>query len=349
MHTPKLVVFLAAASLVAACHAQKADAPAAPAAKPVVLAYANFPPAATFPCVQMEQWRTEVEKRTAGRVKVQTFPGGTLLGAKEIFDGVVAGTADIGCFAMSYQPGRFPVTEAVDLPHFFPSARVATEVLADVIEKYQPAEFAKVKVLTVFTCPPAGIMSSKPVNTLADLANMSLRSSGTGADAMKRLGATPVAMPQSETPDALQKGVVKGVVSSVEVLKDMNYAAYCPYLYPAALNTIGFAVVMNKAKYESLPAESKQVLDALFREHAQWTADYVDGHAAEAVVWAQKQPKPVTVATVTDADRVAMAKSFAPLFDAYVERVAKAGVPGKEILACVAERKAAHTAPAAVK
>jgi TRAP-type C4-dicarboxylate transport system substrate-binding protein len=60
------------------------------------LTYANFPPAATFPCVQMEHWAKEVEKRTGGKVKVQTFPGGTLLAAKNILDGVISGLADIG-------------------------------------------------------------------------------------------------------------------------------------------------------------------------------------------------------------------------------------------------------------
>jgi TRAP-type C4-dicarboxylate transport system substrate-binding protein len=62
----------------------------------IKLTYANFPPAPTFPCVQMERWAKEVGDRTKGKVKVQTFPGGTLLPAKNIFDGVMAGTADIG-------------------------------------------------------------------------------------------------------------------------------------------------------------------------------------------------------------------------------------------------------------
>src|SRR5512136_38374 len=82
----------------------------------ITLKYANLPPATTFPCVQMERWAKEVEKRTNGKVKVQTFPGGTLLPAKNIFDGVIAGTADIGNFCMSSQPGRFSVSQAVDLP-----------------------------------------------------------------------------------------------------------------------------------------------------------------------------------------------------------------------------------------
>jgi TRAP-type C4-dicarboxylate transport system substrate-binding protein len=79
----------------------------APARAQIKLTYANFPPAPTFPCVQMEEWKKEVEKRTGGKVAIQTFPGGTLLPAKNIFDGVITGTADIGNFAMSYQPGRF--------------------------------------------------------------------------------------------------------------------------------------------------------------------------------------------------------------------------------------------------
>ena len=62
----------------------------------IKLSYANFPPAPTFPCVQMERWKKEVEKRTNGKVAVSTYPGGTLLGAKNMMDGVIAGQADIG-------------------------------------------------------------------------------------------------------------------------------------------------------------------------------------------------------------------------------------------------------------
>src|SRR5512145_3156179 len=186
----------------------------------VKLTYANFPPASTFPSVQMERWAKEVEKRTNGEVKIQTFPGGTLLSAKNIFDGVISGTADIGNFAMSYQPGRFPVSEAVDLPLGFKSARVASLVLYDLIEKYKPKEFEKVKILTLFTCPPANLMTSKPVKSLKDLKGMEIRVSGTSVDVLKNLGGSGIAMPQSDTPEALQKGVVKGNFSSMEVLKD---------------------------------------------------------------------------------------------------------------------------------
>jgi TRAP-type C4-dicarboxylate transport system substrate-binding protein len=314
-------------------------APTAPmAAGPIKLTYANFPPASTFPCVQMERWAKEVEKRTNGKVKIQTFPGGTLLPAKNIFDGVINGTADIGNFAMSYQPGRFPVSEAVDLPLGFTSARVASLVLYDIIEKYRPREFEKVKVLTLFTCPPADLMTSRPVRRIADLKGMELRSSGTGADVVKALGGIPIAMPQSDTPEAIQKGIVKGIVSSLEVLKDMNYAAYTPYATDANLFVVSFAVVMNRDKWNALPADVKKTLEALGREQAEWTGRYVDDHVKEALVWS-KQKYNHQVFQLSAADRAEIQKRVKPIIDNYVSRVSGQGVAGAKIIADIQSLK----------
>ena len=105
--------------------------PATVSAEPIKLSYANCPPAPTFHCVQMERWKQEVEKRTSGKVVVNTFPGGTLLGAKNMMDGVIAGQADIGNLCMAYQPGRFIVTNATSLPLGIPNARVGSLVLWD--------------------------------------------------------------------------------------------------------------------------------------------------------------------------------------------------------------------------
>ena len=100
-------------------------------ASEVTLTYANFPPAPTFPCVQMERWAKEVRERTKGKVEVKTFPGGTLLGAKNMYDGVLKGVADIGCLATAYQPGRFVFFEVMDLPFLFKSGAEASLAMWD--------------------------------------------------------------------------------------------------------------------------------------------------------------------------------------------------------------------------
>ena len=286
----------------------------------ITIKYANFPPASTFPCVQMERWAREVEKRTGGKVKVQTFPGGTLLPAKNIFDGVVAGMADVGNFAMSYQPGRFPVSEAIDLPVGFRSARAASMALFDLVQKYQPKEFAKVKVLTLFTCPPADFMTKKPLKSLQEIKGLELRTSGTGTDVLKRIGAIPIGMPQSEAPEAIQKGIVKGNVSSMEILKDFNFSAYLPYATEANLFVVSFAVVMNKEKWNSLPDDVKKVIDGLAREQAEWTGAYVDNHVRDALDWSKKKYNHQVI-RLSDADQKELARLTQPMIDEYVRKI----------------------------
>lgn len=312
-------------------------------AETISLTYANFPPAVTFPSVQMERWADEVEKRTQGRVKIRTFPGGTLLGAKNMLEGVTAGTADIGNFAMSYQPGRFPVAEAVDLYQGFTSARVASLMLLDLVEKYQPKEFEKVKILTLFTCPPTNLMTKTPVKSLEELKGMELRVAGTSAEILKLLGGTPVAMPQSETPEALQKGVVKGIVSSLEILQDFKFAAYTPYVTLVDLPVVSFAVVMNKAKWEALPAEVQQVMNDLVREQAEWTGTYVDAHVAEALAWSEKEYQ-LQQFRLPPAEQARIATLLAPLTADYIKKVSAQGLDGEQIVKDVQAFKAKYEA-----
>ena len=302
-----------------------------PAQAQIKLTYANFPPAPTFPCVQMERWKTEVEKKTSGKVAVQTFPGSTLLNPKNMFEGVISGTADIGCLAMSYQPGRFPISEAIDQPVGFSSAKAASLALYDLIEKYNPKEFEQVKIITLFTCPPANIMTIKPVKSLKDLKGLELRVGGTQADIIKNLGGIPVAMPQSDTPEALQKGTVKGHVSSMEVLKDFNYAAYTANATIANLWVVTFAVVMNKQKWESLPADVKKVFDDLRTEQAVWTGKYVDDHVIEAIQWS-KEKYNLQIFELPANEKAEIPKILAPIISDYVKKVTAAGLPGDQIV-----------------
>ena len=310
-----------------------------PAQAQIKLSYANFPPAPTFPCVQMERWKTEVEKRTAGKVKVDTYPGSTLLSAKNMFDGVIAGTADIGCLATSYQPGAFPVVEAVDLPLGWPNATVASATLWDLVDKYKPKEFEKVKVLTMFTCPPANIMSMKAVRSLADIKGYELRASGTGAKILELLGAAPVAMPQSDVPEALQKGVIKGNVSSMEVLKDFKYAEYCRHVTSNVnLFVVSFAVVMNPAKWNSLPDDVKKVFDDLGKEQAIWTGQYVDNHVKEALKWSKETFKDFQMYTLSKNELSKWYALLKPMNDKYLKDY-EAKIPTKAILDDVMKSK----------
>jgi len=302
------------------------------AADPIKLTYANFPPAPTFPCVQMERWKKEVEKRTGGKVAVSTFPGGTLLDAKNMMDGVIAGTADIGCLCMAYQPGRFMVTNATALPLGFPDATVASLVLWDLYKKYKPEEFSKVKALTMFACAPANIYAKVPVKTQADLKGLQLRASGHVAELLKLLGATPVGMPQSETPEALQKGVVKGAVSSLETLMDFKYAELCKYVTIFDGPIYPFAVVMNKDSWAKLPKDVQKVMDDLGTEQSKWTGQYMDDHVKKSLDWSKQNHK-IEITTLSKEEKAKWDKAVQPMIGKWAEEAKAKGLPADAILA----------------
>lgn len=305
--------------------------PAPAMAGPIKLSYANFPPAPTFPCVQMERWKKEVEKRTGGKVAIDTYPGGTLLGAKNMIDGVIQGQADIGCLCMAYQPGRFVITNATSLPLSIPDARVASLVLWDLYKKYQPAAFSKVKVLTMFTCAPANIMSKKPVRTLDDIKGMDLRASGGAAQILKAWGANQVGMPMSATPEALQKGVVQGLFSSLEVMKDFKFAEFCRYATLTNTVIYPFGVVMNMDSWNKLPKDVQKVMEDLGTEQAEWTGTYMDNHVTDSIAWSKKTYD-VEFIKLTKKDLAAWNKMLKPITDKWIKGAKEKGLPARAII-----------------
>ena len=317
---------------------------AAPAAgaDPVTLSYANFPPAPTFPCVQMERWKQEVESRTQGQVQIDTFPGGTLLDAKDMMDGVIAGQADIGCLCMAYQPGRFVVTNATSLPLGIPNARVGSRVLWDLYQKHQPQEFAAVKVLTMFTSAPANIMSKKPVRSLADLKGLDLRASGGAAEILKAWGANQVGMPMSATPEALQKGVVQGLFSSLEVMKDLKFAEICKYATLTDTVIYPFAVVMNLERWNALPPAVQQVMDDLRLEQAEWTGTYMDNHVQEALNWSRDTHQ-VEFIALSEAEKAEWSRLLQPITDQWVQTNGADNFPAAAIVGDIRALIQQHT------
>ncbi len=304
----------------------------APARADVIkLNYANFPPAPTFPCVQMERWKVEVEKRTNGQVQVNTFPGGTLLEAKGMMDGIIAGQADIGNICMAYQPGRFIVTNATSLPVGIKTAKKGSLALLQLYEKYQPEEFKDVVVLAMFTNTPGNLMTKTPVRTLADLKGMDLRSSGGANDILKAWGGNPVGMPMPATVEALQKGTVKGLFSSLEVMKDFKFAEICKYVTLTETGIYPFAVIMNKAKYAALPEDVKKVFMDLKEEQSLWTGNYIDELIAEANKWSKEEHK-VEFITLSDEEAAKWDALLTPITDAWIKEAKAKGLPAEEII-----------------
>lgn len=308
-------------------------APLAAPAADITLTYAFFAPAGTFPGKQMQHWADELTKRTNGKVAVKTFPGGTLLGAREMYDGVSKGVADIGLGAPSYDPGRFPLTSGVSLPLGFPNATVASRTLWELTKEFQPKEYENFKVIAMFTTEPGYIQSRRPAGTAAELAGMKLRAAGTGVPVLKALGAAPVGMPMPEVPQSVQTGVIDGTMTSREVLQDFKLAETLKYVtdYPTVVVT--FAAVMDRKRWDALPADVKKVFDELGPEMAVWTGNYHDNeNVGGALAWAKKEHK-LQIVPVSAQERAAWDAKLKPMEEEWVKEMTAKGLPAAKYLA----------------
>lgn len=235
------------------------------------LTFSIFFPPTHEQAVAAADFAQEVEERTDGRVKITTFPGGTLTKAPQVYDGVVNGISDMGNSCFAYTRGRFPVTAALDLPVGYPNGKVASQVVHQFVKKINPPELQDVKVLYVHAHGPGLLHTQEPVRSLEDLKGMKIRATGLSAKVVEALGAVPVAMPQPGTYEALQKGVVEGTLGPIEVLKGWKQGEVIDYTTEAF--DIGYTtamfVVMNRSAWDSLPTEVQQVIDEVSEE---WVA-----------------------------------------------------------------------------
>ncbi len=305
------------------------DAPA----KNVKLTYSNFFPPTHIQSKLPEAWCKEVEKRTQGRVKVQYFAGQTLLKAKQTYDGVVDGIADIGTSVLAYTRGRFPVMSAVDLPFGYTSGEEATAVANALFNKFKPKEFDDTKLMYLHAHGPGFIHTRrKPVAKLEDLKGLKIRSTGMSAQVVKALGATPVPMPMPESYQSLQKGVVDGSAYPVEANKgwklgEVTDFATCAY---SAAYTTAFFVVMNKDKWNAIDPKDQAIIEQINKEWAVKHGKAWDTSDMAGMRFFIQQGNSAIGLGKKESER--WKKAVAPLIDDYAKKMDEKGIDGKAVI-----------------
>jgi TRAP-type C4-dicarboxylate transport system substrate-binding protein len=239
------------------------------AAQEVTLKVHHFlPPPSTAQKQLIEPWAKRVEEQSNGRIKVEIYPSMQLGGKPpQLFDQVRDGVADVVWTVAGYTPGRFPKLEVIELP-FVPGTAKATSAAAqEYYQTYAKDELADVHPILVHVHAPGTFhMKDKPIRTLEDLKGAKIRvPSRPINDALAALGATPVGMPVPQVPEAIQRGVVDGAVLPYEVTRPLRVHelvnSHTEFAGDRGLYTVVFLFLMNKDKYDSLPADLKKVID----------------------------------------------------------------------------------------
>ncbi len=219
--------------------------------------------------VMLKTWCDNIAKDSNNRLNCQIYPSMQLGGTPaQLYDQARDGVADVVWTLPGYTAGRFPSMEVFELPFMMTNAEATSRAAWDYYEAHAKEEFKDVKILAVHVHGPGNIFTAKKqIKTLADIKGLKLRApTRLTTKLLATLGATPVGMPVPQIPDALSKGTIDGAVIPYEVapgLKIDELAKFTaePDRSAPALYTALFVVPMNKAKYDSLPADLKAVID----------------------------------------------------------------------------------------
>lgn len=288
------------------------------------------------------EWIARIEEQTGGRVDITPYWGGALISSREGVDELAAGVADISYIAPIYARSGYDLNRLV--PGMFYGYTDPLKVLDVYMELWgaYPAfeeELAGVHVVGYNVGTPMHLLlREKPVQSLADLQGLRIRSAVDFIGPLAAYGAEGVTMPMTETYPALEKGVVDGVIAPYEALKSLSFAEVVGF-YSELPHSRGAypSRAVNGDVWASLPDDIKAVFDA----NAEWLSlrTLEVAQAAEEAGRAYGVEKGVQFNAVDPAVVAEYSSAFAPAIEKVAAGLDAMGKPGSEILARI---RAAH-------
>ncbi len=296
----------------------------------------------------MEDWGSSVEKASNGTIKYKIFPSQQLGKAFDHYDMARDGIADFTYVNPGYQPGRFPIIAAGELPFLIGNAKGGNRAVDAWYRKYAATEMKDVKYCFSFILDPLTWHSkTKKITVPGDIKGMKVRpSQATVAAWVTLLGGTNVQASATEVRDVMEKGVAEAVTFPWGSVPLLGVDKVTKYHIDAPIHTVTFQWLMSPTTYNNMSAAQKKVID----DHCttEWAGRFADPWADYERAGLEKvkalpghEVYPITAAQLDE-----WKKSAEPLHAKWAEAVRKAGGDPdaimKELNATLAQYKAMY-------
>lgn len=289
------------------------------------LKFANFtPPFHTINASVIEKLNADLSAATDGAVTVRGYHGGELgAGPVEQYVRVVQGVADLGWGLPGYTSSQFEKTMIVELPNAIPLDAPGYEALWAAYDEHLAGEFPGTVPVALWTSEPnIFIMKDAVIRTPDDLAGLKVRVAGaTAAQVAEALGATPVQMPINQVYNALQTGLIDGVITGASTLSDFKLDEVAnSYTLGANLGRLAFYTVMNQGTYDAMTDAQKEALMGM-RAAVSESAETSWNATADAAIAAARETGDNTFVDLDEAGAEAFANAVAEVVNGYVGQV----------------------------
>ena len=208
-------------------------------------------------------WAADIEKESGGTIKSTLFPSEQLGKAMDHYDMARDGIADFAYVNPGYQPGRFPIIAAAEMPFLLANAKGGSAGLDAWYRPYAPTEMKDVHFCFAFALDPGTWHSrTKKIVMPEDIKGMKIRpANATLGEFVTMLGGTNVQASAPEAREVLERGVADAITFPWQstilfgIDKVVKYDMDMPFWSGI------FVWVMNKDRYASMSPAQQAVID----------------------------------------------------------------------------------------
>ncbi|MFN3348413.1 TRAP transporter substrate-binding protein [Pseudorhodoplanes sp.] len=281
----------------------------------------------------MEEWAKSIEKASNGTIKYRIYPAQQLGKATDHYDMARDGIADVTFVNPGYQPGRFPIIAAGELPFLMTNAKGGSQALDAWYRQYAEKEMKDVKVCIVHAHDPGALHAKKKIETPDQLSGMKIRpAQATMAAFVTSLGGTNAHGSAPEARDMLEKGVADAITFPWGSVLLFKLDGVVKYHMDVPLYATTFVWAINRNKYNQMSAAQKKVID----DHcnSEWALKLASPWADNENSGREKLMKAPghTVYQLTEAQLDQWKKAAEPLVKKWADEVKKAGYDADKIL-----------------
>jgi tripartite ATP-independent transporter DctP family solute receptor len=277
--------------------------------------------------VAIDTFAKEVEKRTGGRYKVQTFYNAALGSERESIESVQLGTQELTFSSTGPVPNFVPETKILDIPFLFRDKAHARAVLDGPIGQDMLGKFDS-KGFKALAWAENGFRhmtnSKRAVNSPDDLKGLKMRTmeNPVHVAAYKGFGIVTTPMAFAEVFTALQQGTVDGQENPLSVIMSAKFDQVQKYLTLTGHVYSPCIFLMNKASFDKLSAADKTAFLEAAKEGAKANRARVDTDDASGV--ADLRAKGMQV--VENVDKAKFVAALGPVNAEFEKQFGKANI-----------------------
>jgi len=207
----------------------------------------------------------QIKAKSQGRFEVQVFPNGALGSDQQTIGAVRGGSLDICLTGNPFFTGLAPKLNVLDLPFLIQSRKHAAVVMDGPIGDglRRELEGSNLKALATWEIGWRNLTNNRrPVASAADIKGLKIRTTPNPAHikAFQLLGALPTPMAFTELFTALETGTVDGQENPVTLILNAKFFEVQKHLSLTRHAFTTGPVVMNKGKFDALPADIQELL-----------------------------------------------------------------------------------------